>query len=428
MWPYGPFRHQRAQLTFLRAIRRHASLEAAAHTLVTEELAELVERYGTDEAIVKAWAYHNATHAWGVSEAGRLLADAVCGAGELPPETVPLAAIAGAFHDHVQTEGEDDRVLSSRREELSVLAAQAAMRDVEAGEGLEPGELFTPVDHERVASMIMSTQVVGLRETEMGVEIVQNVSPDDRAGEILADADMSVLGGPSAVLRGLLAGAEAGYHASTPRDDWPTPPPQSDGSDLDPGERTGAHLAFQKRLHSGHTFHLAWTREQFPKQAKNAERFGHLSEQHAADSMSWQDIVRAAREWAKETDLHEPGRESGATVATGSRRGPRLVLDIFVRSLAEYLDRHERDRKNFPGFPRSVGLDFFELDAREQEPVWKAVRTVLGGRLAVAMGMPSRRGCSFARGPSAGAPPHAAGRTGPPGEERFEQPGNGMGG
>lgn len=280
-------------------------LKEAARHIANTEFQQLASRYGTTGHFVNGWAYHNATHARDVAAGGERGARSLVATGELPPETVPLARIAGAFHDDIQVE-QGGTGLSPRREELSVKAAFAAMNDYETRTG---ERVFTDKHRDTVGEMIMATKATGVHNGD----IVQNVSPGSTAGALLADADLSGLGLAKGLHQAVLLHAEQEHLAGRLH-----VPKYSNGLDLrpDPDRITGA-LQFQVRLHGTHKYHLGQSPKLFAQQALNTERVASLLERHQRGDLSWRNMLRQTREWAT------PHRNGRSSTRTGTRRRNR---------------------------------------------------------------------------------------------------------
>lgn len=249
-------------------------LETASVALLREEYVRLSLRFGTDAGFINAWGYHNATHGLDVAQAGVAGARHQVDRRALPPEAVPLARIAGIYHDDLQTERAETE-MSPRREELSVEAAWRAMDSYEQAIG---GQLFTSTDRELVREMILATQVTGFHHGR----IEQNPAIDSMAGTVMKDADLSALGRPG-IRRPLLL-----YVENEGRAGRLAVPYLCDGRNIDPDRAsTVAFLHNQAEFSRNQHYILPVSEQLWPHRHDNAQLATELAHEYTAGSLSW---------------------------------------------------------------------------------------------------------------------------------------------
>jgi hypothetical protein len=258
---------------------RLAMLETASRDLLRNEYARLFVRFGTIDRFYDCWAYHNATHGLDVAEAGVIGARIQVDRGRLPPEAVPLARIAGIFHDDLQTERVEVE-LSPRREELSVEAAFQAMDGYEQALG---EHLFTADDRALVREMILATKVTGFHNGQ----IEQNTTLDSVAGQVMADADLSSLG-YEGVRRALMLHVETEGRAGRL-----AVPYMSDGrSDISPDRaRAADFMQGQAGLHRRQRFLVDVSERIWPQKADNARLFERLAHEYGSGAIDWVELI-----------------------------------------------------------------------------------------------------------------------------------------
>lgn len=258
---------------------RMQSLESASQVLLRQESRRLDLRFGTVDKFYDGWAYHNATHGLDVAEAAVAGAKFQVGQGKLPPEAVPLARIAGIYHDHLQTEGAET-ALSPQREELSVDAAFDAMSEYNRTVGQD---VFTDDDRALVAEMILATKVTGFHDGQ----IQQNTSVDRHVGAMMADADLSSLG-YEGVRRALMLHVEMEGRAGKIY-----VPPVSDGrTDVEPDRsRAADYMKNQVALHTGQRFLLPVSHQMWPHQESNARLLGQLESAYRGGEIGWREVI-----------------------------------------------------------------------------------------------------------------------------------------
>lgn len=318
---------------------RLAALDQAADELVREEYAELKRTYGTDRWFREGWSAHNASHGLLVSNRGGQGAEIQVSLGRLPPEAVPLMRIAGIFHDHVQVEDNGSRLLSPRREELSVARAWVAMQRYEATHGLTPGELFRDEDYAFVERAIMATKKVRVDVDDHSAQIVQNVIEGDLAGAVLADADMSPVGTRLSLYNGVLLSIERLYHPERELDSYPDPPRYSDGRDIAVDrERFVPELRFQGKLlgvsshgERGHQFVLPESTRLYPGKPEIGRILAEAQEAYKRGDMDFPTLIEyAARVAGTPLPPRDEARRAPPADLQNARRLGDLVSQVPV--------------------------------------------------------------------------------------------------
>ena len=160
-------------------------LHEAITTLTPPAEDWLVRQFGTTEAFVHGYGYHNYNHGADVSSAARVIASELLAARRVRAEATLLAPYAGWRHDAKQGKGHEEQ------------SAQIAAKSMRA-RGIPEQYVAT------VVKMIKATKVLGVD----GYRIVQAADPNDQEQALLADADLSCLGRKSGVYSALLFGVE----------------------------------------------------------------------------------------------------------------------------------------------------------------------------------------------------------------------------
>jgi hypothetical protein len=231
----------------------------------------LVERFGTVEAFVHGFGYHNRDHGEDVSSAAEMIASELHKARRVGSETVLLAPYAGWRHDALQGKG---------HEQLSAQIAADSMRE----RGIPERHIAT------VEKMISATEVLGID----GHRIVQAADPSDPEQALLADADLSSLGRKS-VYPALLLGIEQQHLNGLIKLPSPT-----DGTLAEPDrEAMIKYLRFQFGLYGGHQYLLEVSRRLFPHQEANRDEIGRLLELYTADRISYSEMLTDAKRRAE---------------------------------------------------------------------------------------------------------------------------------
>jgi len=145
-------------------------------TSIIEGAYDLVdEKYGVNSEHPKN--FHNLVHTANVVEAAMAMADKALANGKIKPNDKKLIAIAAAYHDTEQQLG------GGANETASAVLALEAMRQIGT---------FSQIDEQDVTDMIMATKIYF---DENG--IMRQSASDDYRTQIIADADLSHLGGPT---------------------------------------------------------------------------------------------------------------------------------------------------------------------------------------------------------------------------------------
>jgi len=227
----------------------------------------LVEQFGTVEAFVHGFGYHNRDHGDDVSSAAERIASELNEARLVQSETVLLAPYAGWRHDAEQGNGHERR---------SAQIAAQAMRE----RGIPERHIAT------VEKMISATEVRGID----GFQIVQAADPNDPEQALLADADLSSLG-RKGVYPALLLGLEQQH-----LNGLITLPSPTDGTRAEPDrEATIKYLRFQFGLYDCHQYLLEVSRRLFPHQEANRDEIGRLLDLYTADRISYSKMLTDAK-------------------------------------------------------------------------------------------------------------------------------------
>ncbi len=249
-------------MTLTQALAFHGTLSE----LADDAQALLASRYGTCATPHDGYSYHNFDHGMQVADAAYRLAHALHDIGRVSYDTVPLACVAGWWHDVEQGPGHEAR---------SAIAADAEMRR----RGLDPQHIAT------VQEMIHATRVVRVD----GHRLVQAADPDDLNQAILADADLSSLGSQDGVWRALMLGIEQQHHAGQL---------QRCGELVPDRDAMLSFLTFQGGLFRDHQYLLPYTPRWYPHQFRNADLLDDLLARYTADRVSFEEILRVARQHA----------------------------------------------------------------------------------------------------------------------------------
>lgn len=280
---------------------RLARLTNAARELVHAEHAHLLNRFGTGTQAQEHWWYHNADHGLDVALENARLTGTLAARGEVPQEHVPLALIAGIFHDHIQTAGPE------RNEQLSVQAAMRAMRRYNDAHG---GDVFTKADYAFVAKQIRATRVSGIH----GGDIKQKASPEDLAEATIADADLSGLGLRRGFHQALLLFAEQ----------QGTTDPAQTLQDPNLREKLLGFLRFQVGLFSAHAYLLPESSERYAYQRDNSGEAQRVHDAVVDGSIDWpQELENARRRGGPRPGLADA--DQAAAPSRSPSTGPRLT-------------------------------------------------------------------------------------------------------
>ncbi|MDO8621520.1 MAG: hypothetical protein Q7R31_04560 [Candidatus Levybacteria bacterium] len=153
--------------------------EVVVNGLIEHALSEVERRYGKGEGDGKTPKnYHNRVHTQDVIDAAEQIAQLALEAGKIRASDIPLIKIAAGFHDIEQDLG------SGLNEEESARLVEKEMK--KAG-------LFGEGDIQRVKTMILGTKV------NFKDGIMEQSPTEDYLAQIVADADLSVLGQESNV-------------------------------------------------------------------------------------------------------------------------------------------------------------------------------------------------------------------------------------
>lgn len=270
----GSSRQERGQVRGIAAPRRElavvgdADLREAIDDLSGSAERWLLEQFGTVEAFVHGFGYHNHDHGRIFARAAGQIGSELHEARRVPWETVVLAPYAGWRHDAYQGKGHERR------------SAEMAAREMRE-RGIAERYVAT------VKNIIGGSEVLRIE----GFRIVQAADPDNLEQALGADPDFANLG----LLEGLYLTLKLGLEQQHLNGLIELPSP-TDGRQAEPNRPAAIEfLEFSVGLYDEHRYLLDVSARLFPHREANRDEIARWLALYRADRMTYSQMLDEAR-------------------------------------------------------------------------------------------------------------------------------------